>query len=140
MNGHSAVQTQLQSTTWFVCIGFTMVNLCDVQTFRHFSLLQDLLCCKMILFFFRSCSTCVRDIGCGYCFMDTGQQPSNGSCLPVPHDRHGSVLNNGSATGRCEGDNLPDGLEWAYGYCPTNVAWIVTLGLVTYLAFFAPGM
>ncbi|KAI0234397.1 Proton myo-inositol cotransporter [Lamellibrachia satsuma] len=87
-----------------------------------------------------SCGSCTHDADCGYCFVDTGQWPTNGSCLPVAHGQHGSILNNGSSTGRCEGASLPSGLEWAYGYCPTNVAWIVSLGLVTYLIFFAPGM
>lgn len=29
---------------------------------------------------------------------------------------------------------------WAYNYCPTSYSWIVLMGLILYLAFFAPGM
>uniref|UniRef100_A0A672QF62 Proton myo-inositol cotransporter n=1 Tax=Sinocyclocheilus grahami TaxID=75366 RepID=A0A672QF62_SINGR len=32
------------------------------------------------------------------------------------------------------------GVFWAYNYCPTSYSWIVLLGLVLYLAAFAPGM
>ncbi|KAG5830403.1 hypothetical protein ANANG_G00310250 [Anguilla anguilla] len=33
-----------------------------------------------------------------------------------------------------------DGTFWAYNYCPTSYSWVVLLGLMLYLAFFAPGM
>ena len=131
------------STAWPVCLvvfscGMHVLQVVTREVHRLYKFYVKP--SKIHLFFSRSCASCIQDIDCGYCFLDTGQQPANGSCLAVAHDHHGPVLNNGSATGRCEGDNPPDGLEWAYGYCPTNVAWIVTLGLVTYLAFFAPGM
>lgn len=29
---------------------------------------------------------------------------------------------------------------WAYNYCPTPYSWTVLLGLILYLAFFAPGL
>lgn len=29
---------------------------------------------------------------------------------------------------------------WAYNFCPSSWSWLVLLGLVLYLAFFAPGM
>ena len=32
-----------------------------------------------------------------------------------------------------------DGPLWAYNYCPTPNSWLVLLGLILYLAFFAPG-
>lgn len=31
------------------------------------------------------------------------------------------------------------GAFWAYNYCPTSYSWIVLLGLILYLAAFAPG-
>lgn len=33
-----------------------------------------------------------------------------------------------------------DSPVWAYNYCPTSHSWIVLLGLILYLAFFAPGI
>lgn len=29
---------------------------------------------------------------------------------------------------------------WAYNYCPTSYSWVVLMGLILYLAFFAPGV
>ena len=128
-----------------VCRGYMWAGSLDLKQSRDLALLQQgpgeeshlsvctVCCCSS------SCLSCTHDVNCGYCYVDTGQSPVNGSCLPVAHGSHPSVFNNGSLTGRCEGASLPDGLHWAYGYCPTSVAWIVSLGLVTYLIFFAPG-
>ena len=43
--------------------------------------------------------------------------------------------------GRCTDVNLEinHDMVWAYDFCPTNVAWMATFGLILYLAFFAPG-
>ncbi|XP_016113486.1 proton myo-inositol cotransporter-like [Sinocyclocheilus grahami] len=42
---------------------------------------------------------------------------------------------------RCSnGTQESAGVFWAYNYCPTSYSWIVLLGLVLYLAAFAPGM
>ncbi len=41
---------------------------------------------------------------------------------------------------RCSnGTQETAGAFWAYNYCPTSNSWIVLLGLILYLAFFAPG-
>ncbi|KAG9335896.1 hypothetical protein JZ751_003553 [Albula glossodonta] len=34
---------------------------------------------------------------------------------------------------------MAEGTFWAYNYCPTSYSWIVLLGLILYLASFAPG-
>lgn len=34
---------------------------------------------------------------------------------------------------------MRDQTYWAYNYCPTSFSWLVLLGLVFYLAAFAPG-
>lgn len=34
---------------------------------------------------------------------------------------------------------MKDQTYWAYNYCPTSYSWLVLLGLVLYLAAFAPG-
>lgn len=42
---------------------------------------------------------------------------------------------------RCSNQSeAADGPYWAYNYCPTSYSWLVLLGLLLYLAFFAPGM
>lgn len=41
---------------------------------------------------------------------------------------------------RCSNSSLmKDQTYWAYNYCPTSYSWLVLLGLVFYLAAFAPG-
>lgn len=41
---------------------------------------------------------------------------------------------------RCSNSSLmKDQTYWAYNYCPTSYSWLVLLGLVLYLAAFAPG-
>lgn len=41
---------------------------------------------------------------------------------------------------RCSNSSLMrDQTYWAYNYCPTSFSWLVLLGLVLYLAAFAPG-
>jgi SP family myo-inositol transporter-like MFS transporter 13 len=45
--------------------------------------------------------------------------------------------------GRCANISAISGgetLVFASDYCPSDVAWIVVLGLCSYLFFFAPGM
>ena len=58
----------------------------------------------------------------------------NGSCVAThPHrNPHGDY-------GQCANTTLPEGIVWAYDFCPTPHSWLAILGLVLYLMFFAPG-
>lgn len=51
-----------------------------------------------------------------------------------------SVIHRSRSTSRCSNSSLmKDQTYWAYNYCPTSYSWLVLLGLVLYLAAFAPG-
>ncbi|XP_066523234.1 solute carrier family 2 member 13b isoform X3 [Hoplias malabaricus] len=78
--------------------------------------------------------------------------PSNPSSLNSSCTHYGTVLNSScepvdpanteeSASGRCSNTTqINTAAFWAYNYCPTPYSWIVLMGLILYLAFFAPGM
>ncbi|CAI9722228.1 proton myo-inositol cotransporter-like [Octopus vulgaris] len=83
----------------------------------------------------KNCNQCMRDLYCGYCYMDTFRGSVNSSCLPADYDNPWL-----STKGRCNSTYLPGKLTWAYDYCPTPYAWMPMVGLVLYLVFFAPGM
>lgn len=83
------------------------------------------------------CESCVENSQCGFCYIDDGNGPVNGSCLST-HGDDTSCSN----VGRCVAaaiDNEPN-LIYSYQYCPTNYAWMGIMGLGLYLMFFAPGM
>ncbi|XP_019895925.1 solute carrier family 2 member 13b isoform X2 [Esox lucius] len=80
-----------------------------------------------------SCEPCMLDPGCGFCYRENGTTIYESSCLPVNQSS-----TEASAWGRCS--DASDVSLWAYNYCPTPYSWIVLLGLILYLAFFAPGM
>ena len=81
------------------------------------------------------CYSCIEDSNCGFCYSKIDGDFLNGSCLPVEsnyntdHDRSG--LCNITADSN---------LHWAYDHCPFALSWLAVLGLVLYLAWFAPGM
>ncbi|XP_050411789.1 proton myo-inositol cotransporter isoform X1 [Patella vulgata] len=81
------------------------------------------------------CENCIEDTSCGFCFTESGEGRTNGSCLSTR-----STDNTHSIYGRCNNTDLPGDLVWAYEYCPTSYSWIILLGLVLYLMCFAPGM
>ncbi|KAG7267891.1 hypothetical protein CRUP_033017 [Coryphaenoides rupestris] len=83
---------------------------------------------------YQMCEQCMLDPSCGFCYRDNGSGTVRLSCAPVtwcpPSRRRG---------GRCS--NTSQGREqtfWAYNYCPTPYSWLVLLGLLLYLAAFAP--
>ncbi|KAM3870150.1 proton myo-inositol cotransporter-like [Diretmus argenteus] len=80
-----------------------------------------------------SCDLCMLDPACGFCYRENGTRVNDASCVPVSQASTGQA-----AWGRCS--NQTDSPLWAYNYCPTSYSWIVLLGLILYLACFAPGM
>ncbi|KAF3855231.1 hypothetical protein F7725_023286 [Dissostichus mawsoni] len=85
-----------------------------------------------------SCESCMLDPDCGFCYRENGTAVYDSSCVPVS-----AASTDHAAWGSCynqTGQELPDSSLWAYNYCPTPYSWIVLLGLILYLAFFAPGM
>ncbi|KAM9854273.1 proton myo-inositol cotransporter-like isoform 2-T2 [Aulostomus maculatus] len=83
-----------------------------------------------------SCERCMLDPNCGFCYRENSSGVYNSSCLPVNQES-----TDHSAWGQCS--NLTEATAsslWAYNYCPTSYSWIVLMGLILYLAFFAPGM
>ncbi|KAI3366867.1 hypothetical protein L3Q82_009518 [Scortum barcoo] len=82
------------------------------------------------------CEPCMLDPGCGFCYRENGSALLTSSCVPV-----NKASTEQAAWGRCSNFSLMrDQTYWAYNYCPTSYSWLVLLGLVLYLAAFAPGM
>ncbi|XP_053282242.1 proton myo-inositol cotransporter isoform X1 [Pleuronectes platessa] len=82
------------------------------------------------------CEFCMLDPSCGFCYRDNGTDVYNFSCIPV-----NQASTDHAAWGSCSNQTgANDSSLWAYNYCPTSYSWIVLLGLILYLAFFAPGM
>ncbi|XP_065147264.1 solute carrier family 2 member 13b isoform X1 [Paramisgurnus dabryanus] len=82
------------------------------------------------------CEPCMLDPGCGFCYGRNGTVVVESSCLPID-----AANTETAALGRCSnGTQESTGAFWAYNYCPTSYSWVVLLGLILYLAFFAPGM
>ncbi|XP_034542569.1 proton myo-inositol cotransporter-like isoform X2 [Notolabrus celidotus] len=85
---------------------------------------------------YRSCEPCMLDPGCGFCFLENGTTVFDSSCVPV-----NETSKDQAAWGRCSNlTEQADSPTWAYNYCPTSYSWIILMGLILYLAFFAPGM
>ncbi|KAJ4924673.1 hypothetical protein JOQ06_003625 [Pogonophryne albipinna] len=71
---------------------------------------------------YQLCEPCMLDPGCGFCYRENVSALLTSSC----------VCTNSSL--------MRDQTYWAYNYCPTSYSWLVLLGLMCYLAAFAPGM
>ena len=86
---------------------------------------------------YSDCSACTFDTSCGFCFVsDTEDLAVNASCVKIDTD-HSDY----AEYGRCmKSDEDLNGVTFAPDYCPSNTAWLIVLGLVSYLFFFAPGM
>ncbi|XP_071389223.1 proton myo-inositol cotransporter-like isoform X2 [Centroberyx affinis] len=83
-----------------------------------------------------SCDRCMLDPACGFCYRENGTRVYDSSCIPV-----NQASTEHAAWGRCSNQTeATDSPLWAYDYCPTSYSWVVLLGLILYLAFFAPGM
>lgn len=87
----------------------------------------------------RSCDTCVRMSTCGFCYQlndSDHKMVRNGSCLPSSND-----FSDHSAYGRCVNSSLTNSqFFWTVDHCPTQFGWLTLIGLILYLASFAPGM
>ncbi|XP_072526538.1 solute carrier family 2 member 13b isoform X2 [Salminus brasiliensis] len=82
------------------------------------------------------CEYCMLDPDCGFCYRENGSTILSSSCDPAD-----PANTEEAASGRCSNATQGNtGALWAYNYCPTPYSWIVMLGLILYLAFFAPGM
>uniref|UniRef100_H2SRS5 Proton myo-inositol cotransporter n=1 Tax=Takifugu rubripes TaxID=31033 RepID=H2SRS5_TAKRU len=85
---------------------------------------------------YQLCEPCMLDPKCGFCYRENGSALLASSCVPV-----NKASTEHAAWGRCSNSSLmKDQTYWAYNYCPTSYSWLVLLGLVLYLAAFAPGM
>ncbi|XP_008289630.1 proton myo-inositol cotransporter isoform X2 [Stegastes partitus] len=83
-----------------------------------------------------SCELCMLDPDCGFCYRDNGTRVFDSSCVSADQ-----TSTDHAAWGRCSNrTEAADNPIWAYNYCPTSYSWIVLMGLILYLAFFAPGM
>ncbi|XP_029901216.1 proton myo-inositol cotransporter-like [Myripristis murdjan] len=85
---------------------------------------------------YQLCEPCMLDPGCGFCYRENGSALVTSSCVPV-----NTASTEQAAWGRCSNSSqMREQTYWAYNYCPTSYSWLVLLGLVLYLAAFAPGM
>uniref|UniRef100_A0A8C6T615 Solute carrier family 2 member 13b n=1 Tax=Neogobius melanostomus TaxID=47308 RepID=A0A8C6T615_9GOBI len=78
------------------------------------------------------CERCMLDPSCGFCYRENRSSVLDSSCVAVALE----------STDRADHGryNAGPGLVWAYNFCPSSSSWVVLLGLVLYLASFAPGM
>uniref|UniRef100_A0A3Q2XPH2 Solute carrier family 2 member 13 n=1 Tax=Hippocampus comes TaxID=109280 RepID=A0A3Q2XPH2_HIPCM len=82
------------------------------------------------------CEPCMLDPACGFCYRENGSALLTSSCVPVNR-----ASTEQAAWGRCSNSSqMREHTYWAYNYCPTSFSWLVLLGLLFYLAAFAPGM
>lgn len=81
------------------------------------------------------CEGCMLDPACGFCYAQNLSSVVDSSCVAVDQDS-----SDHAAHGRCSNQTSDPGLVWAYNFCPSSSSWIVLLGLILYLAAFAPGM
>ena len=87
---------------------------------------------------YSACYTCIDNLkaNCGFCYVDAGSGGNRfGSCL-VHNGTHqpqacGPTIYNRTMVGQ---------LKWSPSSCPVSYAWITVVGLIFYLAVFAPGM
>ncbi|XP_035383669.1 proton myo-inositol cotransporter isoform X2 [Electrophorus electricus] len=83
-----------------------------------------------------SCEPCMLDPRCGFCYQQNSTAVFASSCVPV-----NLASSDRASWGRCSNSTeAADPNLWAYNFCPTSFSWLVLLGLILYLAFFAPGM
>ncbi|XP_062863013.1 proton myo-inositol cotransporter-like [Trichomycterus rosablanca] len=83
-----------------------------------------------------SCEPCMLDPSCGFCYQQNSTAVFASSCVPV-----NQASTERAAWGRCSNSSQSAGHSlWAYNFCPTSYSWLVLLGLILYLAFFAPGL
>ncbi|XP_077400034.1 proton myo-inositol cotransporter-like isoform X1 [Vanacampus margaritifer] len=85
---------------------------------------------------YQLCEPCMLDPACGFCYRENGSALLTSSCVPVNR-----ASTEQAAWGRCSNSSqMREHTYWAYNYCPTSFSWLVLLGLMFYLAAFAPGM
>ena len=93
---------------------------------------------RLSLCTFQNCGDCTFDSNCGYCYMDPTENSNilaqNASCVSIS-----SADADFAKNGRCSQNSTMD-INFAPDYCPSNSVWLIILGLVSYLFFFAPGM
>ncbi|CAL8291668.1 unnamed protein product [Boreogadus saida] len=83
-----------------------------------------------------TCEGCMLDPVCGFCYRENSTSLYASTCLPAD-----PASSDQAAWGSCSNQTAGgDGSFWAYNYCPTSYSWVVLLGLILYLASFAPGM
>ncbi|VDL96803.1 unnamed protein product [Schistocephalus solidus] len=92
-----------------------------------------------------TCNTCISAHVCGFCYQLTAdRRVVNGSCLIST-----ALFSHTSAYGRCNSSQLTSAGDASHSrdlalftmdYCPSAYGWLAVLGLILYLAFFAPGM
>nr|XP_057932662.1 proton myo-inositol cotransporter-like isoform X3 [Doryrhamphus excisus] len=85
---------------------------------------------------YRSCSDCMLNPACGFCYHENSSSIFDSTCLPV-----NQKSTDHSAWGQCANQTEgPESPLWAYNFCPTSYSWVVLMGLLLYLTSFAPGM
>ncbi|XP_076369989.1 proton myo-inositol cotransporter-like [Tachypleus tridentatus] len=113
-----------------MAVGFQLANVHSPQIQINDTSGSDTVCSS-----YSSCSQCVNNPYCGYCFLDLPSGPSNGSCLLTDLDKPDV-----SVTGQCNSSLLENPLIWSYHWCPSDYSWLILVGLILYLLCFSPGM
>ncbi len=134
----------------FLAVGFQLSTIHSPSISVHEFLAEDNFCYQ-----FNSCGDCINQKDCGFCYVQddsTEHGAANGSCLEISPRSLTTFAqqcraverkkrsfwtflssDDFSAQGRCS-EAAPDlGVTFAPDYCPSDLAWIVVLGLCSYL-------
>lgn len=75
----------------------------------------------------KTCHQCITDHMCGFCYFGNEKSIQNTSCV---------ILNN-SSLDYCD---IQQNFQLIKSICPSSITWLAVVGLVLYLACFAPGL
>lgn len=106
---------------------FYVIDINDPKVTFHESVIETSHCIAL-----DSCMQCVAKEDCGFCYeRNSNGHFTNGSCTYTNSSSHRALF------GRCTHDQHA---KWAYSTCPSNFAVFSFVGMILYIASFAPGM
>ncbi|XP_062570301.1 proton myo-inositol cotransporter-like [Saccostrea cucullata] len=93
-----------------------------------------------------SCSTCIKDDNCGFCW-EKDHPDTSGFCLHVNKDNPERYADPGVNSSTHYNESLCNQTNyhtkhygWANDFCPTDYSWMAVLGLALFVMSFAPGL
>lgn len=115
----------------FLSLGFFLSSIHSPVVHRHTPVTSNDVCYE-----FNDCNSCMKSLDCGYCYLEASKSNISDSwCYPINSSDPVSPIN-----GLCSDDKSEKDLKFAPNYCPTKFSVMALIGMIAYLAFFAPGM